>query len=158
MALRRIQRAFLNAYELLGDVKAAAEQVGCERMDHYNHWLKKPEYKAAFERADENAIQAIDREIRRRALEGDDEPVIYQGKRCQEMVRGPKGKLVKRPLTIKRKSDILLMFLAKAKRPNIYRENAKLELDLGDSLIEVLKKGRKRLSEERERNDNIAGS
>ena len=158
MALSKQQRRFLDAYERLGTVKAAAEEAGRHRDRHYE-WLDDPEYKAAFEQAEENACQAVDREIRRRAVEGIEEPVVYQGKISYDRVRVGK-KYVKKPVTINRKSDILLMFYAKSKRPNVYRDNAKVELELSVPLIEALKEGRKRLLEEHERSDsdNISGT
>jgi hypothetical protein len=158
MALSKVQRNFLTSYELHGSITAAADEAGSQRTLHYR-WLDNPEYKAAFEQAEENACQAVDREIRRRAVEGIEEPVVYQGRISYERVRVGK-KYVKKPVTINRKSDILLMFYAKSKRPNVYRDNAKVELELSVPLIEALKEGRKRLLEENERSssDNITGS
>lgn len=129
VSLTKTQRAFLAAYEEYGTVAGAARAVGCERTNHNHRWLSNPEYEAAFKEAKEASVQFLETEIRRRALEGDDEPVIYQGKRCYEMVRNLKGKLVKKPLTIKRKSDNLGMFILKGERPEKYRDNWRGEID-----------------------------
>ena len=121
------QRKFLAGYVVTGRITGAAEIAGCAKIRHYE-WMQKPEYQEAFAEAYKQAVANVEEEIHRRAIEGDDEPVIYQGKRCYEMVRGPKGKMSKKPLTIRRRNDILLMFLAKGLNPEKWRENAKVEL------------------------------
>ena len=106
--------AFLVAYVQLGTVLHAAEAAGIERKTHYN-WLADPVYAAAFAEAEDKAIDALEKEARRRAIEGTEKPV-YQG-----------GKLVG---TIREYSDTLLIFLLKGARPQKYRERVDITMDI----------------------------
>jgi hypothetical protein len=140
------RKAFLEAYPKRGTITAAAEAAGIHRSQHHR-WLKDPKYAAAFDEAEETAIEILESEARRRAVHGHQEPVIYQGSLCWTPVldeRGqpvplmdPKGhqladrngmpQFLMRPLTVARVSDTLLIFLLKAKRPQVYRDNAVVE-------------------------------
>jgi hypothetical protein len=108
---------FLQAYALVGVITAAAGEAGCNPRAHYN-WMKEdPEYPARFAAAKEEAADRLDAEIVRRAVTGYEEPVfgtIYNeaGKPLRKDVVGH----------IRRYSDVLLMFRAKALRPEMYRE------------------------------------
>jgi hypothetical protein len=123
-------------------VVAAAKAAGVAHTVHYK-WLKGPDYKAAFELAREEAIGILESEAHKRAVEGVEEPVIWQGKLCFEPLRDPKTGAVKRdskgqpllsttPLTMRRKSDALLMFVLKKLDPS-YRENSPVKLASGAS-------------------------
>ena len=85
------KKAFLAAYATMGTVTGAARKVGIDRRTH-SRWLKNPAYRRAFLAAEDEAIEYLEQEARRRALTG------------------------------AKPSDTLLIFLLKAKRPNIYRE------------------------------------
>ena len=61
----------------------------------------------------EQAAQRLEAEAKRRAVEGVEEPVFYQGKQCG---------------VIKRYSDALLMFLLKGAMPDKYKERTSTEL------------------------------
>jgi hypothetical protein len=113
---------------------AKASHIG--RQCHYD-WIKQENYKTAFADAQEEAIGVLEAEAHHRAMEGVEEPVIWQGKICFEPQRDPKTGQIKRdrkgqpllsttPLTIPRKSDNLLMFLLKKLDPS-YRENAPVQ-------------------------------
>lgn len=105
MAIR--QRAFLDAYQTYGTITAAGKHASVARSEHYR-WMKDdPEYAAAFREADEAAIELLETEARRRAMAGDEYSVLYRGQAIS---------------TRRRFSDGLLMFLLKAKRPEVYRE------------------------------------
>jgi hypothetical protein len=126
--------AFLAAYGRLGIVVAAAKAAKVARAAHYK-WLKGPEYKTAFAAAQEDAIGVLEIEAHKRAVEGVEEPVIWQGKICFEPQRDPNGQIKygkngrplpsTTPLTIRRKSDALLMFVLKKLDPS-YRENVQV--------------------------------
>jgi hypothetical protein len=131
------QHSFLAAYAECGIIADAARAAGIGRRSHYD-WLQNDasgEYKQAFEDAEEEAIERMESECRRRAVEGTREPVIYQGKLCYTpmiddsgaVVRDAEGNPLAVPLTVPRKSDNLLMFVLKAKRPDKYRDNATVE-------------------------------
>ena len=100
--------AFLEAYTESGNLSKAAEVVGINRASHYDWMRDDPQYPEAFAAAREQAIEIMEAELHRRAVEGVEEPVgWYQGE--------PGG-------TVRRYSDVLLMFLLKALKPSTYRE------------------------------------
>jgi hypothetical protein len=131
------QRAFLAAYAKIGTLSGAAEAAKIARRNHSN-WMKDAEYAADFAAAEERAIETLEAEARRRAERGVEEPVIYQGQLQFEPKRDRYGRTVKdlegkvvystTPLTVRKPSDILLMFLLKAKRPDVYRDNAAVQM------------------------------
>jgi hypothetical protein len=100
------QRAFLLAYANTGNVRAACEAAKVHRRTHYK-WLEDPAYSAQFEDAKVDATDALEREARRRALEGVLEPVFQIGEKVG---------------SIRKFSDTLLIFLLKGLKPDTYRE------------------------------------
>lgn len=102
------QAVFLKAYAEIGTIKYAAEASGIHRTEHYG-WIRgSPEYAARFCEATDEAVESMEREARRRAVEGVEEPVGWH--------RGEPGGYVRKY------SDVLLIFLLKAARPEKYRE------------------------------------
>ncbi len=93
-------------------MRLACEVAKVGRSSHYR-WLEKdPEYREAFELAKEGAADILEAEAYRRAVEGVEKPVgWYKGK--------PGG-------TVRLYSDVLLMFLLKALRPEKYRERVEV--------------------------------
>ena len=84
----------------------AYEVARVARSEHYR-WLRNRRYAARFREAEEHAIQALETEARRRAMAGVDKPIFYKGQAVT---------------CVRAFSDGLLMFLLKAKRPDIYRD------------------------------------
>ncbi|MDQ2782746.1 MAG: hypothetical protein M3Y26_09485 [Actinomycetota bacterium] len=109
------KRAFLAAYAELGTVTHAAKAANVHRTTHTDWLAADPDYAEAFEVAKEQAIEKLEREAIRRAVEGVDKPV-YQG-----------GKMVG---TIREYSDVLLIFQLKALRPDKYRERFQVQADV----------------------------
>jgi len=108
------QRAFLEAFACGGSIRLAAEAAKVSRRNHCR-WLKCcPKYAEAFEDARERAIETMEAEARRRAVEGVQEAVYYEGKVCGHRLRY---------------SDNLLMFLLKAARPEKYVERSLVEME-----------------------------
>lgn len=110
------KRAFLEAFARCGNVSRATEaiKIGCKT--HYD-WLNreyedKEEYAAAFKEAKERAFDVLEAEARRRAVEGVEEPVYREG-RCVG--------------TVTKYSDLMLIFLMKGMRPDIYRDNYQVQ-------------------------------
>ena len=100
-------RAFLAAVAEVGNITVAASLSGCARTQHYN-WLKVVDgYREAFDEAMENAADLLEKEARRRAVEGVAEPVFHNGKAVG---------------AVRKYSDTLLIFLLKGARPERYRE------------------------------------
>ena len=100
------QQAVLEAYEIYGTVAKACEVARVARSEHYR-WLRNRRYAARFREAEEHAIQALETEARRRAMVGIEKPIFYKGHAVTY---------------VRAFSDGLLMFLLKAKRPDIYRD------------------------------------
>ena len=101
------KRAWLVAYAQVGTITGAKKLTGMDWRNHY-HWLgKDPEYKTAFEIARQIAGDMIEDAIIEAAMDGDEVPVIYEGKITQHY---------------RRKSDVLRMFALKARKPE-YRDS-----------------------------------
>ena len=118
------RKKFLDAYSMTGNISYSCEQAGVERSTHYNVWMRDPKYVKAFEDAREKAGDRIEAEILRRAY-GVEKPLHYQGKLTGD--------------TVIEYSDLLLIFLAKAVRPEKFREPNAWTLNgkIGDKAISV---------------------
>ena len=111
------RKGFLAALELTGNVTAAATAAGIERTTAYKARYRSEEtesrvFAKAWDEALEHATDLMEIEARRRALDGVEEPVYYKG----EIVGG-----------VRKYSDLLLIFMLKAHRPEKYRENLRVE-------------------------------
>ncbi len=111
---RERQDQFLDTFAKVGNLSASARTAGIDRQTHYN-WLEADPsgYGQRFADAEERAHDALEQEARRRAVVGVDEPVFYKG----EIVG-----------YIRKMSDVLLIFLLKAARPEKFRERWQGEL------------------------------
>lgn len=111
--VRQQKKDFLNAFRRLGNVSAAATESGVNRTNVYR-WLDDDEtFTVAFREAEVEAVDFMEREAWRRAVEGTRKPV-YQG-----------GELVGH---VQEYSDTLMIFLLKARDPAKYREKHQHEL------------------------------
>ena len=110
---RAQQDAFLAAFARMGVVTAAAKVAGVDRARHYGWLLRFPSYVRRFADAGEQAADSIEVEITRRGLLGWDEPVFYRG---AEVGR------------IRKYDSVLLLALARARRPAVWGASQKLEL------------------------------
>jgi len=133
------QDAFLAEYELCATITHAAKATLISRRRHYKWLDNDPAYAAAFEEAKIAARDALVAEGMRRAT-GFDEPVIYQGKVSLDK----DGK----PLTIRKYSDVLLMFLLKGADPETYRERYEVTGGGGSPLIPYVDKRLSKLTNE----------
>lgn len=122
------------AYAETGIVGAALEASGADRASHYK-WLKDdPYYKQAMEHAADQAADALEKEVRRRAREGVRKFVTYQGKvvmvlRDMTKPEGPDNPKV--PLVEHYYSDVLALATLKANRPDKWRERQSIDLTSG---------------------------
>jgi hypothetical protein len=104
--------AFIQAYLQTATVYHAAIKSGVSRSRHHVWMRKDPTYRQAFEEAEEAAVDELEAEARRRALEGTEEPVgFYKGVAAEY---------------VKRYSDTLLIFLLKGARPEKYAERREI--------------------------------
>jgi hypothetical protein len=110
--LRPWPEKFLSALEETGNVSAAARSAGIHRDTAYALRASDAGFASAWSAALEIAVESLELEARRRALDGCIEPVFYQGGQCG---------------WIRRYSDTLMVFLLKAHRPEKYRENVHAE-------------------------------
>ena len=118
------QHVFLQTYRAVGCITQAAQAAKIDPGTHYRWLQSDPEYAEAFRKAQDAAVDVLVAEARRRAVEGEEEPVIYQGGLCYETLPNKK----KKQIVLRRRSDVLLMFLIKAARPEIYRDSFKGEI------------------------------
>lgn len=116
-------KPFLAALAKTGDVNASAKAANIHRSLAYAVRQRSNVFAAAWARAIQESIDDMIVEARRRAISGIEEPVIYQGQLCGRWVDmagntcsedTPCARFV--PLTVNKRSDILLMFLIKGKR------------------------------------------
>ncbi len=110
------QATFLATYEKTANVLAAAEQTEISRVLVY-YWLEHDEqFLFAYGLADKAANAHIEAEIRRRAIEGVEKPLVSMG----HLVYERKGKQRKKVI-MREYSDTLLIFYAKKRMPE-YRD------------------------------------
>ena len=130
------KRAYLAAYAATGGKGLAAKLAGIDRSAIYQPgWRDDPQFQEALERARLMAIDVLEDEATRRAVEGWEEPVGWY--------KGEAGGYVRRY------SDNLLMFKLKGELPQKYAERvelrgglATLNLDaLPDELLERIARG-----------------
>lgn len=101
--------AFLADLAANGNITEAARVARVNRNTAYEHRAKDAAFAAAWDEAVDQAVEALELEVRRRALHGVSKPVFYQGEECGR---------------IQEYSDTLAMFLLKALRPKVYRDSA----------------------------------
>jgi hypothetical protein len=120
--LNRVQ-LFLEAYRTTASVAAAAQIAGIDRRTHYRKLGTDESYQKAFRVAQEEVSDVIEGELFRRAVHGEKEPVYYKGKRVGAILR---------------KSDPLLMFIARGAMPEKYREHTSIEHSGSVDLVQIL--------------------
>jgi len=127
-------KGYLQALSLAGNHTAACQAAGIERTTPYSLIKNDAGFAEARKEALDQAADLLVLEARRRAKDGVDEPVIWQGQLSGTWLDAagqvvapetPGATLV--PLTVKKYSDSLLMFLIKKERPE-YRERASVEV------------------------------
>ena len=122
--LTRIQQdKFLEQFVTMGNVAGCCRATGVGRRTVY-HWLKDDAaFRERFADVENDACDALEQEARRRALIGVNKPVFG----TLPVQRDADGKVIGgggtgQVGTMPEYSDTLLIFLLKAKRPEIYRE------------------------------------
>lgn len=115
---------FLAAVETTGSVTAACKLVGLGRRTVYEWKEADPVFAARMEAAQDRGTDALEDEAVRRAVEGVDEPVFYQG-----AVAG----------YVRRYSDTLLMFTLKGRRPDKWKDRSAQEISGpgGEPLVQI---------------------
>lgn len=129
---------FLRAYASCGTITHAAEAAGVHRATHYE-WLDDPGYAVAFDQANAEAVERLEAEARRRAVDGCRRYKFHQGLpvliHCDKSdpeafkVTNDAGKdaWVKHYYELEY-SDSLLLALLKARDPERFRERSEQRL------------------------------
>lgn len=121
------QRLFLRAFALTGIILHGVQASGVSR-GAVSAWREVEWFETLYQMAIEEAADRIEGEAIRRAVEGYDEPVIYQG--LPTTVADPVTGEFKH-LTIRKYSDQLMALVLKGARPEKYRDNHKVEIEGG---------------------------
>lgn len=106
-------KPFLESLRLTGNVSEAcrAADLGC-RDTAYKLYRGDPEFARLWDEAVDEAMDRLEEEARRRAVDGTRRPVFYKGVQVG---------------AVREYSDLLLIFLLKGGRPEKYRERAAVE-------------------------------
>lgn len=132
--------AFCAALAETCQVGKAAAAVGISRYTAYNWRKTDPDFAERWDDAMKAGLLTLEDEMHRRAVDGVAEPVLHQGQPTYqtEFYTDEEGKQASRwkrdeqgqpiPLTVRKYSDTLAIFLAKAHDPDKYRDNSKVEL------------------------------
>lgn len=145
------QALFLASFARNANVLLSAHLAGVSRQMVYK-WLEHDEpFSFAYNQAKEDANDVLRAEIYRRGHDGVEEPILSQGQLVYEYEpvldeltgeqrKDEKGKLMwkrGKMVTMRKYSDTLLIFLAKARMPE-FREKQSLEVTTPGS-VEVYK-------------------
>lgn len=103
---------FLTLLRDTGNVTHSARQVGVTRMTAYHHRDRDAEFAQLWDDALHEAVDGLEHEAHRRAVQGVEEPVFQGGRQVG---------------TIRRYSDTLLLSLLKAHAPEKYRDRQSIE-------------------------------
>jgi hypothetical protein len=103
---------FINMLAKCGVVSKACKAAGISRMTAYRYRENDPVFKDQWDEAIDIAVENMEAEAQRRAVEGVLKPVYQKGTKVG---------------TVREYSDTLLIFLLKAHKPKKYRDNATIE-------------------------------
>lgn len=125
---------FLAALSRVPVVQYACNAVGIERCTAYRARLADKDFAEAWEEAMEAGIDQAEQEAFRRAVQGFEEPVIYQGIVSTTVLRDAQGEpvldasgeMVRVPLTVRKHSDALMGLILKGRRKKLYADRTEL--------------------------------
>lgn len=104
--------SWLAAFETTGMVMAACKQVGVGRSTVYEARQRDEDFACAWADVEEATTERMEREAYRRSTEGVPREIYHRGEVVGEELQF---------------SDTLLIFMLKARRPERYRDNVKVE-------------------------------
>ena len=111
---------FLAGLADCSNVTRAAETAGVNRVSMYQLRAKDKKFAKQWDESAAIGAARLEDEARRRAVEGWEEPVFYQGGQCA---------------TVRKFSDTLLICLLKAHHPEKYADRNKTEGTLNGNLV-----------------------
>lgn len=135
-------QGFLAAIRVCPSITRAAAAAGVDRREHYRRYKADKVYAAAFDEAWEMGIAFLEDSCMEHALEGFEQPVIWQGllsyQRDEEgnLVRDQDGRL--KPLSTRKHSVELKKVMLQAAKPEKYRTNHHVEANVHHSGISSL--------------------
>lgn len=110
------RRAFCKALAETGNVKASCERAGLDQSQVYKDRMKNKAFAEVWAEAQAIAEARIgdelEQEAYRRAMEGNEEPLMYQGRKVG---------------SVRRPSDTLTIFLLKGAKPEKYGDRVRPE-------------------------------
>lgn len=132
VAVAELQAKFLEKLRETCSVRIACTEAQVVRSVAYEWREKDPHFAKLWDIAVEEATDELEREARRRAVEGWEEPVYTRdGAMCG---------------TIRRYSDKMLELLLKAYRPTKFRDRVQVEHEIGENLAKRLENARRRMN------------
>jgi len=115
---RAKQSKFLDAFRNSKTVSGSVRITRTSRQTHRNWLATDPEYAERFQDVNDELTDELEQELRRRAMEGSEEPMYHKGERVGFR---------------KRRSDACLVLLLKAKRPELFRDPADISNEIDHS-------------------------
>lgn len=103
---------FIQALAGGATVTQAAAQAGISRQHVYRYRGQDAEFDEAWQEVYEHGTERLEAEAFRRAVKGTQKPIYHLGKRVG---------------SVREYSDSLLMFLLKARKPDMYRERISVD-------------------------------
>lgn len=123
---KKNREAFLKALDKArGNVSDACDVIGIGRTAAYKWKAEDEVFRVEWDDVVDKHTDALESKVYERAFDGWQEPVFYQGEETGSITKF---------------SDSNAQFLLRARRPNVYRDNSKIELggpDGGPLRIEV---------------------
>lgn len=114
-----LKAAFLDTLRETANVTVAARSVGISPATVYKHRRDDALFAERWDEAINEAVDMLEAEAHRRAFQGTEEPVFYQG--CEVGY-------------VRKYSDPLTMFLLKAHRPDKYRERSEVKQEISGDM------------------------
>lgn len=124
---RKVQDRFVDVLAETASPKRAAEVVGVSRRLAFEYKQKDAEFRTRWDAAIELAMERLLEESFRRAVEGVEEPVVYQGKLA---TRADPESGAESPLTVTRYSDRLLEVLLKFRFPDQMSDRLRADVNV----------------------------
>lgn len=118
---KKRDRFLAELFRSAGNVSRACAAINLSRTAVYDWKREDLEFSALWDATIEETTEALEQEIYRRAHDGCEKPVFYQGEECG---------------IVKEYSDVLAMFLLKARRPDKYRDRHEISNPDGTALLQ----------------------
>lgn len=119
-----VRELFLESLRKTPNVSAAARACGVSPSTAYAHRQADQSFAEAWDEAIEECVDTLEAKLYERAVEGYEEPVVYKGQIATTVTETGEIK----PVTIRKFSDTVGMFLLKGRRRRIYGDASSIEL------------------------------